>query len=88
MKAKKLDKRNKGHGLFKYSVIFDYRETEKFLEVRNWCWSQWGPSSELDFYTQSSLNSEGWAWITDEWRKNIYLKSDKEYQWFILKWYA
>ena len=88
MKAKKLDKRHKGHGLFKYAVIFDYKETEKFCEIRNWCWSQWGPSSELDLYKSCSFNSEGWAWITDEWRKNIYLKSDKEYQWFILKWHG
>ena len=87
MKHYKLDKRFKGYGNFKYSVDFNWREKSKYLEVRNWCWDQWGPSSEVAFLEDNqSLVSEGWSWDTSEFKNRIYLATEKEYQWFLLKW--
>lgn len=84
MKLKKLDARNKGFGSYKYMAIFrNPTDQEKFCKIRNWCWEQWGPSSELDF---RKGKNELWAWLTNEFEVKIYIATDKEYQWFLLKW--
>lgn len=89
MKLKKLDARNKGYGQFVYMVSFHcLRDKQKFCEVRNWCWQQWGTSCELDLYSAVTNKSESWSWLVDEYRMNIYLTTDKEYQWFLLRWYG
>lgn len=85
MKLKKLDKRNKGYGHYKFMASFRNKfEQEKFFQVRNWCWEQWGPSSELEF---SEIRNSAWAWLVDEWEMKIYIATDKEYQWFLLRWH-
>ena len=83
MKTGKLDKRHNGNSRFKYFASFGYGELLKFVEVRNWCWQTWGPSAELDI---SGLVDQKWAWVHDDYNTRIYLASDTEYQWFILKW--
>lgn len=85
MKSKKLDKRHKGYSQFKYSVDFSWREKTKFCEVRNWCWEQWGPSCEINI-AEELAEKPNWCWLFDDWRCRIYFISEKEYQWFILKW--
>jgi hypothetical protein len=87
MKLKKLDKRHKGHGQFKYMASFTQREKEKFCQVRNWCWQQWGPGCEIDFYPNVTSRSYEWSWVSEQYRMNIYIATDKEYQWFLLKWH-
>ncbi len=85
MKLKKLDRRMNGHGDFKYKITYRKgSERLKFIEVRNWCWSQWGPSSEYEFWDEQV--NQSWAWIVDEWETKILLATDKEAQWFTLKW--
>ena len=84
MNHSKLDRRHKGHGHLKYYADFHKNEHDLFCNIRDWCWIQWGPSSELEFWTPG--RNACWCWITDEWRMRIYFASDKEYQWFILKW--
>lgn len=88
MKLKKLDKRYKGHEHFKYLATFWHKDKEKFCEVRNWCWQQWGPGCEIDFHHSVVNRSSSWSWLIDEYRMNIYIATDKEYQWFLLKWHA
>lgn len=85
MKVKKLDRRMKGFGSFKYKITFRKRsDRAKFIEVRNWCWAQWDSSSEHELW---DINvNQHWAWIIDEWETKILLASDKEAQWFTLKW--
>lgn len=87
MKTGKLDKRHNGHRDFKYYVQFSSLEQQKFVEVRNWCWQTWGPSAELDIlrYLQERHDMK-WAWICDNYNIRLYLKTDTEYQWFVLKW--
>ena len=87
MRIRKLDKRNKGYGQFKYMAIFgSFREKEKFFQIRNWCWEQWGPGCEIDFHSSTTSRSDAWAWLVDDFRMNIYIATDKEYQWFLLRW--
>ena len=85
MKAKKLDRRNVGYGDFKFSVSFVSKEEQKFCDVREWAWQQFGPSCEMDFWYKTGKKSS-WCWINDRYRTAIYFNSEKEYQWFILKW--
>lgn len=50
MLIKKLDRRNKGHGYFKYYVRTTYplKITDPdYHEIRAWMWQTWGPSKEL-----------------------------------------
>jgi len=79
----KLDKRHTGHSRFKYFASFSYIDLLTFVSVRNWCWQTWGPSAELDI---QGLQDQKWAWVHDNYNTRIYLASDKEYQWFVLKW--
>jgi hypothetical protein len=85
MKLKKLDRRMNGYGDFKHKVEYRKRiDRAKFIQIRAWCWEQWGPSSEYEFW-DSDVNP-AWCWIVDEWGMKILLASDKEAQWYILKW--
>lgn len=86
MKSKKLDKRFSGFKDFKYCIDFQSAELNKFCEIRDWCWQQWGSSVELDTWYKIGNKNPSWVWQNDEWKTRIYLKSDSEYQWFILKW--
>lgn len=88
MKLKKLDKRHKGHSMFKYMAEFRYSESEKFYQARNWCWEQWGPSSELNLMHRIESSSQQWGWAVEEFSLRLYVATDKEYQWFILRWHA
>ena len=100
-KLKKLDKRYNGSNLFKFVAIPDRtsqtifmnyvvrrdQEQKEFTEVRNWCWSQWGPSSELRFYDDTKdWTNPVWCWDSEHDNLRIYLQSDKEASWFKLKW--
>ena len=96
-KIKKLDKRYVGSHVFKFMAIPDRSgkliynpnlkdlEKREFVEIRNWCWSQWGPSCELRFYETEWTNPQ-WCWDTEHDKLRIYLQSDKEAAWFKLKW--
>lgn len=87
MKIGKLDRRHNGHNQFKYYARFLTFQMDQFCEVRNWCWQTWGPSAELDTirYLEHGRNLK-WAWTCDQYNVKIFLASDKEYQWFTLKW--
>jgi hypothetical protein len=86
MKIKKLDKRHTGYGTYKFLIEFSQRgDFEKFFEARNWCWETWGPGVEVEY--QHKLNHEiPWAWQNNEWNLRIYLATDKEANWWKLKW--
>jgi hypothetical protein len=81
----KLDRRHNGHTEFKYSISptpRDYIESRRLLtELRIWCWTTFGPSSELGWSETPQL----WAWDTEHGNKRIYLKSDAEMTFFKLK---
>lgn len=85
MKIIKLDKRYAGADYFKYGVPFYRNNKDKFIEIREWCWQTFGPSCELEhyhFYTEPKV----WAWEVSQWNTRIYFKTDKELNWFRLKY--
>jgi hypothetical protein len=86
MSITKLDGRYAGGNQFHYMVEFlrPYTEKELFCEVREWCWTTWGPSRELKFMDTSV--EQVWCFMTDNHRTRIYLKNKKELEWFILRW--
>jgi hypothetical protein len=86
MKTSKLDRRHNGYGHFKYCVTFRTTEISKFCEIRNWCWQTWGPSTELEFWEKLDTPNKSWTWITNQWNIRIYFGTDKEYNWYMLKW--
>ncbi len=74
-----------GFGNFKYVAKFRKRgDREMFISIRNWCWEQWGPSCELEFWKEDV--NPAWAWAVSEFETKIYIDSDKEAGWFSLKW--
>ncbi len=89
MKLTKIDRRMNGYGKFKYLVKFSIygQSLEKFIDIRNWCWDQWGPSCELDFYGKENLEKNpAWCWAVHEFECKIYLTGEPEASWFLLKW--
>lgn len=99
---KRTDKRHTGNLFWQYVVIIDRRPTTVFgkpsmiqrtqdlNEIRNWCWETYGSSCELerwlDIPDESVGKNEHWCWHTnfDNWK--IYLRTEKEANWFKLKW--
>lgn len=103
---KKLDKRNNGFGHWKYYVdrpksnygqfltLFTSRNI--FFQWREWCWTQWGPSKELDDWLedlrhpqladQYASHNKHWCFVHNQYSTRIYLRDDKELSTFLLKW--
>lgn len=86
MKVKKTDRRVAGGSDFLRYVDFDNQEKIKFVECRNWCWDQWGPSCELDLWYHQTDKNPAWCWMVDDQRIRLYLATEKEAQWFYLRW--
>ena len=77
-----------GWGDFTHFVEFRKKERMKYLEVRNWCWEQWGPSCEFEHWAvidKSEVNP-AWAWDSREYDMRIYLGADQQVSWYILRW--
>ena len=89
-KLTKTNHRHKAYSIFDYYVVPDtikYREVvNSFTEWRKWAWESWGPSNERDFIW--TVTDPLWSWHVDVRTKayRIYLKSDKELNWFTLRW--
>jgi len=79
----KLDRRFKGYGDFKYAVQFGYKQGDNFCERREWMWDQFGPSCEHEHWREGKAC---WCWINDDYRTRILFESEKEYNWYMLKW--
>jgi len=63
------------------------------IEARNWCWTTWGPGCELDIHKLKNMDNElnkiitdRWCWQTDYNNHKILLKTEKEANWFKLRW--
>jgi len=84
MKHIKLDRRMNGYGDFKYTARFMLTEKDRFCEMREWCWEQWGPSREFNLW--SADKNPTWCWHMDDYRMQLYFATDKEYSFWLLKW--
>lgn len=102
LKFTKLDGRHRGNETFKYYVtvkekVHSYRFKDScvpFFGLRCMCAELWGMSCEREMYLKAEhegkpeiLNNH-WAWHTDlnNSQYRIYLKSDEERAWLLLKW--
>ena len=81
---KLLDGRFTGNELFQYRIDFNNIQREQFKQIRNWCWETFGSSCELHYLSVDE--NKVWAWTTDSYRVRLYLKSDKEVNWYKLRW--
>ena len=91
MRIRKLDKRMTGYGDFKYGADFSWHwQGARFDQVRQWCWETFGPSVEVDIWrelgTIDEPRNERWAWDRNQYRTMVYLKSDAERNWFVMRW--
>jgi len=84
MRHSKLDRRHTGYSNFKYAAQFIPKEKHKFCDIREWAWTQWGPSCEMEFW--DSIRNPRWCWVVDQYKIKIFFATDAEYQWFLLKW--
>ena len=98
-KPKKLDKRYNGGGIFKYmvdvrrSIDPDYnfsannriKRLNEFVDMRIWAWDTWGPSCEIASYIPLEKDYV-WSWDQEHSNMRVYLMSDKEMAWFVLRW--
>jgi hypothetical protein len=98
---KKTDRRHTGSQEWQYIAIINQElysgragridRMANLNKVRDWCWETYGPSCELEFWL--AVNSEKkepvnekWCWHTNYDNFKIYLRTDKEVNWFKLKW--
>ena len=98
---KRTDKRMTGHAVWQW-VAQSERTTHMGFKgigermvtlnaIREWCWTTYGPSCELTHWLGIQSNgfvvpNEHWCWHTEYDNFKIYLRSDKEANWFKLKW--
>jgi hypothetical protein len=99
---KKTDKRHTGQEYWQYIVIVEKdknvsyghqaitQKSQHLNLIREWCWQTYGSSCELDLWMsipdQSTGKNEKWCWHTNFNNFKIYLRTEKEANWFKLKW--
>ena len=93
----KTNHRHKAHNLFAYYVkpkytFFPHAANNtstnfRFNEWRMWAWETWGPSAERDSpFVRGWKDNPVWAWHTEDNQLRLYLRSEKELNWFKLRW--
>lgn len=92
MQLTKLDRRFDGNDRFSHRVQFlsysaatRVHTQQTWIKVRNWLWTQFGPSAELGLARPYNFQGQQpkWAWDSD--KSAIYLK-DEALAMFLLKW--
>lgn len=87
MKLRKLTKQFSGGTHFRHIVEFTLKDCQQFVDIRQWCWEQWGPSCELEYWFRTGQSNPRWCWMSDNHgRIRIYMASDAETTLFTLKW--
>ena len=89
-KIRKIDSRNALYGQFKWQIRLN---TERFLDVRDWCQQTWGPTVEYIWFGEYGVkrNCIYWYFNTEYTNRKkdtavIYLRDDPELGLFQLKW--
>lgn len=86
MRRIELDKRFSGYDRFKFALEYNSRDLEQYIAHREWFWTTFGSSCELDLHYKITNPNQDWCWELNQWKTRIYVKSDKEMNWFFLKW--
>jgi hypothetical protein len=89
----KLDRRHKAFNQFTHYIapVWSSQLADKirFFEWRKWCWETWGPALERDVAMDIGSNHYlvgRWAWHTEDGHRRLYFATEKELNWFVLKW--
>jgi hypothetical protein len=86
-KLQKLDRRHTGREQFSHYIT--PKNKLAFLELRNWCWTQFGPGMERDWAIElgnGQYSVSRWAWDTEFKHMRIYFTGDAELTAFLLWW--
>jgi len=90
MKIREIDGRNALYEHFKWQIKLDVKS---FLDVRDWCYTTWGPAVEYQWWNEfgKDRGCEYWSFDTFDVKRRarsaiIYLKGDQELSLFHLKW--
>lgn len=96
IKITKTNYRHKAHDIFAYYVtpqhsFLPYASSSsksfEFNQWRIWAWETWGPSAERDSsFVRGWKDKPVWAWHTEDSQLRIYLRTEKELNWFKLRW--
>jgi len=85
-----LDRRHSGYTNWKYYIEpLVYTSSERFRqfhEWRKWCWETYGESMERDRLDEEKFHNYKWSWFVYNGIYRIYFKSEKELNWFKLRW--
>lgn len=86
-RLQKLDRRHTGREQFSHYVEVTHKLF--LLELRNWCWAQFGPGMERDWAISLGDGRYAvgrWAWYTEYKQMRIYFTGDAELTAFLLFW--
>lgn len=88
MNVVKLDKRYDGWDRFTHRVEFLSRDRVKnqkqWIKARNWLWTQFGPSAELDLARRQNFEGVQPVWAWDANKSSIYV-TQEAYTMFMLR---
>lgn len=80
MNIVKLNRNYNGYGYFSHRVEFYGRDREtklrQWISIRNWLWTQFGPSAEQELARAVFFNGEQPQWAWDSEKSVIYLRDD------------
>ena len=85
----KLDRRYKAHPHFHYYVEpTGWPKGNNYLELREWCWAQYGPGCHVDmrtaYHVPEAAEKYKWVWHDEELR--LYFKDGPELSHLRLAW--
>lgn len=85
----KLDKRHNGHSRFSHMIeigAYNPEAAQSWLRAREYCWSTFGPSCELEWALPYYFGSQPlWAYSKEENRCRIYLTEQALTQFLMVK---
>ena len=88
MRVVKLTRQYSGFGLFSHRIEMRGsnrdRNVRRWVEIRNWLWTQFGPSAELALATPDLFGGHQPKWAWDSEKSVIYI-TDEAYTMFMLK---
>ena len=89
----KLDRRHTGYSQFTHYInpvwTSSLADKIEFFEWRKWCWETFGPGMERDnasLFGSRQFEACRWAWHTEKSARRLYFASEKELNWFNMKW--
>ena len=88
MRVVKLNRNYNGYGVFTHRVEFwggaRAHKVQQWIKIRNWLWTQFGPSAEQVLARPDNFDGEQPKWAWDSEKSAIYLR-DEAHTMFLLK---